>query len=113
MARLTNKIAVITGAAQGIGHAIALRFAEEGATLVLLDVDAERLAQTKAAVAALTGAPLTIVGDVTDEALVEDAFAKLSPGMAVTVEIKTGSRHIIEYLLSPLLRHKQQALREM
>jgi hemolysin D len=33
--------------------------------------------------------------------------------MAVTVEIKTGSRHIIEYLLSPLLRHKQQAMREM
>jgi hemolysin D len=32
--------------------------------------------------------------------------------MAVTVEIKTGSRRVIEYLLSPLLRHQQQALRE-
>ena len=44
---------------------------------------------------------------------VDDRLVNLGPGMAVTVEIKTGSRHIIEYLLSPLLRHKQQALREM
>jgi len=44
---------------------------------------------------------------------IDDRFVNLSPGMAVTVEIKTGSRHIIEYLFSPLLRHKQQALREM
>jgi hemolysin D len=44
---------------------------------------------------------------------IDDRLVSLGPGMAVTVEIKTGSRHIIEYLLSPLLRHKQQALREM
>jgi len=44
---------------------------------------------------------------------IDDRLVSLSPGMAVTVEIKTGSRHIIEYLLSPLLRHKQQAMREM
>jgi hemolysin D len=37
---------------------------------------------------------------------------KLSPGMAVTVEIKTGSRTIISYLLSPLLRYRQESLRE-
>jgi hemolysin D len=36
----------------------------------------------------------------------------LSPGMAVTVEIKTGQRRIIEFLLSPLLRYKQESLRE-
>lgn len=36
----------------------------------------------------------------------------LSPGMAVTVEIKTGSRRVIEYLLSPLLRYKSESLRE-
>ena len=42
----------------------------------------------------------------------EDQLAKLSPGMAVTVEVKTGSRRIISYLLSPLLKYKQEALRE-
>lgn len=36
----------------------------------------------------------------------------LSPGMAVTAEIKTGQRRILDYLLSPLARHLQEALRE-
>jgi hemolysin D len=36
----------------------------------------------------------------------------LSPGMAVTVEIKTGQRRIIEYLLSPLLKSVKESLRE-
>jgi hemolysin D len=43
---------------------------------------------------------------------VEDKLVNLSPGMAVTVEIKTGSRRVIEYLLSPLLRYRQESLRE-
>jgi hemolysin D len=43
---------------------------------------------------------------------IEDKRVKLAPGMAVTVEVKTGKRRVIEYLLSPLLRYKQEALRE-
>ena len=43
---------------------------------------------------------------------VEDTLANLSPGMAVTVEVRTGSRRIITYLLSPLLKYRQEALRE-
>ena len=43
---------------------------------------------------------------------VEDRLANLEPGMAVTVEIKTGSRRIIGYLLSPLIRYRQESLRE-
>jgi hemolysin D len=43
---------------------------------------------------------------------VEEGPVNLSPGMAVTVEIKTGSRRIITYLLSPLLRYRQESLRE-
>jgi len=42
----------------------------------------------------------------------EDKLVNLSPGMAVTVEIKTGSRTVISYLLSPLLRYRQDSLRE-
>jgi NAD(P)-dependent dehydrogenase (short-subunit alcohol dehydrogenase family) len=72
MPRLENKIAVITGAAQGIGAAIAQRFAQEGATLVLLDIDAPRLEQTAAAI---KGSVMTIPADVTDEATVDAAFA--------------------------------------
>ena len=40
---------------------------------------------------------------------IEDRMVNLEPGMAVTVEIKTGSRRILTYLLSPLLRYKQEA----
>jgi hemolysin D len=43
---------------------------------------------------------------------IEDRMVDLAPGMAVTVEIKTGSRRVIDYLLSPLLRYKQASLRE-
>jgi hemolysin D len=43
---------------------------------------------------------------------VDDRLVNLSPGMAVTVEIKTGTRSVMSYLLSPLLRYKQESLRE-
>jgi hemolysin D len=42
----------------------------------------------------------------------EDRLVNLSPGMAVIVEIKTGSRRIISYLLSPLARYQAESLRE-
>lgn len=44
--------------------------------------------------------------------VVDGRAVRLAPGMAVTAEIKTGSRHIISYLLSPLLRYGHEALRE-
>lgn len=37
---------------------------------------------------------------------------KLSPGMSTTVEIKTGTRRVIEYVLSPLIQHARESLRE-
>ncbi len=43
---------------------------------------------------------------------IDGNVVNLSPGMAVTVEIKTGSRTVISYLLSPLMRYKQESLRE-
>jgi hemolysin D len=43
---------------------------------------------------------------------IDDQLVNLSPGMAVTVEIKTGSRSILSYFLSPLIRYRQGSLRE-
>ncbi len=43
---------------------------------------------------------------------VDGNFVNLTPGMAVTAEIKTGKRQIIDYLLSPIRRHATQAMRE-
>ena len=42
----------------------------------------------------------------------EDKLVNLAPGMAVTVEIKTGSRKIIGYLFSPVMQYKQEMFRE-
>jgi hemolysin D len=46
------------------------------------------------------------------EMQVDENLIKLSPGMAVTVEIKTGARSVISYLLSPLFRYRHESLRE-
>jgi hemolysin D len=42
----------------------------------------------------------------------ENGSVALGPGMAVTAEIKTGRRRLIDYLLSPLMRYRQEGFRE-
>lgn len=65
--RLKNKVAIITGAGAGIGRATALRFAEEGASLLLTDINDAEIQAAAAEVAAL-GAPVaTVTGDISDE----------------------------------------------
>lgn len=44
--------------------------------------------------------------------MINNKLVNLSPGMSVSVEVKTGQRRIIEYFLSPLLRYKQESIRE-
>lgn len=43
---------------------------------------------------------------------IDDRMVNLTPGMAVTVEIKTGRRRVIDYLLSPLMRYGHDSLKE-
>jgi len=47
-----------------------------------------------------------------DSLVVDGRQVRLSPGMSVTTEIKTGQRRLIEFFLSPLLRYKQESLGE-
>lgn len=70
MTRLAGKRCVITGAAQGIGKAIAERFAAEGAELLLADIDAPRVT----ALAAALGQQ-AFVADVSDKPAVEALLA--------------------------------------
>lgn len=72
-ARLQGKTALVTGAAAGIGRAIADRFAAEGARVVYADLD-EAAAQEAAA---LTGG-IALRMDISDEASVEGGFARLA-----------------------------------
>jgi len=65
MGRLLDKVAIVTGAGNGIGQAIALRLGEEGAKLVLGDIDAAALEGTAETIRAGGGTAIAIVGDVT------------------------------------------------
>ncbi len=47
-----------------------------------------------------------------DRILVDDTWVPLGAGMSLNAEIKTGTRRVIEYLLSPLQRYQAEALRE-
>lgn len=66
--RLPGKIALVTGAASGIGLATARRFAEEGAVLIMADHDEERLTASLAGIRADGDPHLAMAFDVTDEA---------------------------------------------
>ncbi|HVM09661.1 MAG TPA: SDR family NAD(P)-dependent oxidoreductase [Acidimicrobiales bacterium] len=66
--------AVVTGAASGIGKAMAMRFAEEGMSVVLADVEQGALVAAEADVAAAGGETMSVVTDVSDRASV-DALA--------------------------------------
>ena len=65
--RLKNKIGLITGSAQGLGAAIARRFAEEGATVVVCDMNAEAGNATAAGIVATGGKACFLALNVTEE----------------------------------------------
>ena len=88
-ALLTGKCAVITGAAQGIGEAIALAYARFGASLALCDRDADGLSRVARAIDQIGQPVVTGVLDVRDrqqvEAFVADAVAALTHRVDVLV----------------------------
>jgi 3-oxoacyl-[acyl-carrier protein] reductase len=64
MSKLADKVAIVTGSGRGIGRAIALKLAREGARVVVNDLDDEPAQQTLAALAELGRAGHAVVGDV-------------------------------------------------
>ncbi len=78
---LENKTALITGAAVGIGRACAILFAEDGANLILVDMNGEKLESLKEELKKYPMRVLTYTGDVSDYArvsqIVEDGAKKL------------------------------------
>ncbi len=83
---LTGKTALVTGSSRGLGWAMAQGLAEAGADIVLNGSSAERLAQAAAEMRAAGCTVHEACFDVTDEAAVVTAFAKLdAEGVAVDI----------------------------
>jgi NAD(P)-dependent dehydrogenase (short-subunit alcohol dehydrogenase family) len=85
MSSLEGKAAVITGGARGIGRAIALRLADDGADIISLDIQASP--ETVAAVKSKGRRAIGVQADVTDESSLAAA--------AMTVDREFGGAHII------------------
>jgi 3-oxoacyl-[acyl-carrier protein] reductase len=73
--RLAGKTAFVTGAAQGIGRALALKLAGEGAAVFANDLDAEGLASLETDIKTAGGACLVFPGDITEESFGDRAVA--------------------------------------
>lgn len=77
MKRLQNKVSIITGAAQGIGLATALKFAREGAVVVICDVNQEAINEAVKQCEALDAQSVGYVMDVTQRDTVDAVVAKV------------------------------------
>lgn len=75
MARLQSRVAIVTGAGQGIGRALALGMAREGATVVVADINAEHAESVHKEIVAGNGRALALRLDVADEASVHSTVA--------------------------------------
>jgi NAD(P)-dependent dehydrogenase (short-subunit alcohol dehydrogenase family) len=75
---LENHIAAVTGAGSGIGRAIALGFAREGATVAALDINGETAARTAADIRAAGGKARNFTLDVTDAKACRDVAANIA-----------------------------------
>ena len=96
MPGVRDRVAVVTGAANGLGREIALLLAREGARVALGDLDAAGLEHTADAITAAGGTALALAGDLTEEAPAQqliDAAVKQHGRIEILVNVVGGSRN--------------------
>ena len=74
--KLQNKVALVTGSGRGIGRAIALRFAEEGASVVVNSVHRESSDSVKKEIESRGGKAISVPCDISKAGSVEELFAR-------------------------------------
>jgi 3-oxoacyl-[acyl-carrier protein] reductase len=72
--RYQDKVVIVTGAGSGIGRAIALRFAREGAHVIVNDVNADSAESTARMIITEGGSALAVISDVSDKSQVDRLF---------------------------------------
>lgn len=75
LARFHDRVAIVTGAASGIGRATACRLADEGASVFCLDIASDRVEDTAKQITAAGGTAVARVCDVADRASIDAAVA--------------------------------------
>lgn len=74
--KLKNKVAIITGGGRGIGEAAALKFAQEGARVVVADMNQEGIASVVKKIEAMNGEAIGVITNVTDAASINNMIQK-------------------------------------
>ena len=99
--QLKDKAATITGAGSGVGRATALRFAEEGAKVVVADIDRDRATETAQLVEKEGGSAIAVQVDVSDDAQVQQMVA--AGLFAVHGDGLRHDRHVVACPVQPLV----------
>ena len=93
--RLSGKVAVVTGAGSGIGRAIAVRFAEEGAAVRLVDLNEQACKEAVEEIARSGGSAAAYACNVADQGAVIEMFAEMTKGSPVHILVNcAGISHI-------------------
>jgi len=99
---LTGRVAVVTGAAQGMGRATATAFAEAGADLLLTDLNADGLQAIAHTLAQLGRRVVPVAGDITSVAFVRSLYA--------TLDAEFGRIDIVANVAGPAKREQPDTL---